>query len=213
MILAILAGFFLVIAGVTFLLWQPPSSTTGSTVALAAHLAEQQTANLLYVVSVFLSGVLFLPVILILTIRLNSKRPNAAIVAGTLFGLGYTLEIVATLASLAQWAIAVPEAAQGDPLGIKLLQTLTLQYLAVDFSGVGLVYVAAIIYAVALWRLHRAASSLLVASTCLFVIGFAVFPLFPSLSSMIIAGSIVVYGLAYITLGQVAVNLGRDQKT
>ncbi len=213
MVLAILAGFLLIIAGVTFLLWQPPSSATGSTIAMAAHLAEQQTANLLYVVSVYLSGVLFLPVILTLTIRLYSKRPNAAIVAGTLFGLGYTLEIVATLASLAQWAMAVPEAARGDPLGIKLLQTLTLQYLAVDFSGVGLVYVAAIIYAVALWRLYRATSSLLLASTGLFVIGFAVFPLFPALSSTIIAGSIVVYGLAYITLGQVTVNLGRDQKT
>ena len=212
-ILAILAGFFLIIAGVTFLLWQPPSSATGSTIAMAAHLAEQQTANLLYVVSVYLSGVLFLPVIVMLTIRLYSKRPNAAIVAGTLFGLGYTLEIVATLASLAQWAMAVPEAAQGDPLGIKLLQTLTLQYLAVDFSGVALVYVAAIIYAVALWRLHRAASLLLLSSTGLFVIGFAVFPLFPALSSMITAGSIVVYGLAYIALGQVAVNLERGQKT
>ena len=50
MILAILAGFFLIIAGVTFLLWQPPSSATGSTVALANHLAEHQTANLLYVI-------------------------------------------------------------------------------------------------------------------------------------------------------------------
>jgi hypothetical protein len=213
MILAILAGFFLIMAGVTFLLWQPPSSTTGSTVAMAAHLAEHQTANLLYVISVYLSGVLFLPALLMLTIRLYSKRPNAAIVAGMLFGLGYTLEMVATLASLAQWVVAVPEAAQGDPLGIKLFQTLTLQYLAVDFSGVGLVYVAAIIYAVALWRLHRAASSLLLTSTGLLVIGFATVPLFPSLSSIFIAGSILIYGLAYIALGQVAVELGRDQKT
>ena len=42
MILVILAGFFLIIAGVTFLLWQPPSDATGSTVAMAAHLAEHQ---------------------------------------------------------------------------------------------------------------------------------------------------------------------------
>jgi hypothetical protein len=206
MILAILAGFFLIVAGVTFLLWQPPSSVTGSTFAMAAHLAEHQAANLLYVISVYLSGALFLPVLLMLTIRLYSKRPNAAIIAGSLFGLGYTLEIVATLASLAQWAIAVPEAARGEPLGVKIFQTLTLQYLAVDFSGVALVYVAAIIYAVALWRLHRAASSLLLTSTGLLVIGFAVVSLFPALSLTIIARSIVVYGLAYIALGQVTVN-------
>lgn len=56
MILAMLAGFFLIIAGVTFLLWQPPSSATGSTIAMADHLAEHRTANLLYVVSVYLSG-------------------------------------------------------------------------------------------------------------------------------------------------------------
>jgi hypothetical protein len=66
---------------------------------------------------------------------------------------------------------------------------------------------------VALWRLHRAASSLLLTSTGLLVIGFAVAPLFPALSSIIIAGSIMVYGLAYTALGQVAVTLGQDHKT
>ncbi len=212
MILAVLAGFFLAIAGVTFLLWQPPSTAAASTVAAAAHLSSHQTANLLYVISVFLSGVLFLPVILILSIRLYSKRPNAAIVAGGLFGLGTTLEIVATMASLSQWVFAVPEAAKGDPLGIKLYQTLNLQYLAVDFGGVGLIYVAAVIYAATLWRLHRASSILLLISIALLLVGFIAVPLVPSISSIITSGSIVLYGVAYVALGRATVRLESSQE-
>ncbi len=101
----------------------------------------------------------------------------------------------------------MPDAAKGDPLGIKFYQTLTLQYLAVDFSGVGLVYVAAVIYAVALWRLHRISSVLLISSTLLLLIGFSALPFVPSMSATISAGSIVVYGVAYVALGHSAVKL------
>ncbi len=213
MLLAVLAGFFLATSGVTFLLWQPPSTVAGSTVAAAAHLSDHRMANLLYVLSVFLSCVLFLPVILDLTIRLYSKRPNAAIVAGGLFGLGTALEIVATMASLSQWVFAVPEATKGDPLGITLYQTLNLQYLAVDFGGVVLIYGAGVIYATTLWRLHRASSMLLLTSTGLLLIGFIAVPLVPPISSVIMAGSIVVYGVAYVTLGRATVGLESCQKT
>lgn len=204
MALAALAGFFLIISGLTFMLWQESlSSTTDSTVPTAAIL--------LYAISVCLSTVLLLPVILMLSIRLYSKRPNSAIIAGTFLGLGCILDTVATLASLGR-TIAMPKDAQGDPLGNELFQSLTIQYLAVDSGAVGLVYVAAIIYAIDLWRLHRVASSLLLTSTGMIMIGFLISPLSPSLSSITAAGSIVVYGLAYIALGHVAVYLGQDQE-
>lgn len=208
-ILAVLAGFFLAIAGMTFLIWQPPSDAASSIVAIATYLSTHQMANFLYVISVLLSGVLFLPVILILTIRMYREHPNASIVASSLFGLGSILEITATMASLSQWAFAVPEAAQGDPLAIKLYQTLNVQYLAVDFTGVGLVYVAAVIYAAALWNIHRTSSMLLLVSIGLLLVGFAAMPLVPSIGPAITAGSIVVYGAAYIALGRAAVILGK----
>ena len=204
LILASIAGFFLAVAGVTFYFWQPPNSTAGSVIAMAAHLSDHRGANLLYVISVFLSVVLILPVVLMLSLRLYTRRPNAAIVAGSLFVFGNILEAVATLASLSQWAFAVPEAAKGDALGINLYQTIALQYLAVDFSGVGLIYIASIIYAVALWELHRPSSWLLIISIGLLIIGFAAVPVVPSISPILTAGSIVVYGLAYGSLGHLA---------
>ena len=51
MVLAVLAGFFLALAGVTFFFWQSPSSAAGSVVAMAAHLSDHQGANFLYVIS------------------------------------------------------------------------------------------------------------------------------------------------------------------
>ena len=207
MVLAVLAGFFLVLAGVTFLLWQSPSSVAGSVEAMAVHLSDHQKANFLYVISVFLSVVLILPVIVTLTIRLYPKRPNGAIIAGSFFVLGSILETVATLASLSQWAFAVPEASKGDPLGITLYKTLNFQYLAVDFCGVGLIYVAAVIYAFVLWKWHPPSSILLLLSIGLLFIGFAAVPIIPAISSFITAGSIVFYGIAYVALGRVAVKL------
>lgn len=206
-VLASIGGFFLAMAGVTFFFWQPPGIAAGSVIAIAAHLSDHQVASFLYVICVFLSAVLILPVVLILSIRLYSRRPNAAIVAGCLFVFGNILEAVATLASLSQWAFAVPDAAKGNTLGIRMYQTITFQYLAVDFSGVGLVYVAAVIYAVALWKVHRPSSWLLIISTGLLLTGFTAVPFVPSVSSLISSGSIVVYGAAYISLGRAAVTI------
>ena len=207
MILASAAGFFLAIAGVAFFFWQAPGSAAGSVEAMAAHLSDHQGTNLLYVVSVFLSIVLILPVVLILSIRLYARRPTAAIVAGSLFVFGNVLEAVATLASLSQWAFAVPDAAEGNTLGMKMYQTLTIQYLAVDFSGVGLLYVAAVIYTVTLWRVGRSSSWFLMISTGLLIIGFAAVPVVPSISPLLTSGSIIVYGMAYVALGRTAVKL------
>ena len=204
LILASIAGFFLAVAGVTFYFWQPPNSTAGSVIAMAAHLSDHRGANLLYVISVFLSVVLILPVVLMLSLRLYTRRPNTAIVAGRLFVFGNILEAVATLASLSQWAFAVPDAAKGDALGINLYQTIALQYLAVDFSGVGLIYVAAVVFAVALWKMHRPSSWFLIISTGLLIIGFAAVLIVPSISPILTAGSIFVYGMAYVALGHLA---------
>ena len=211
MLLAAFAGFFLALAGVTFLLWQPPSSATGSVEAMAVHLCDHQEANIVYAISVFLSVILILPVILILTFRLYPKHPNGAIVAGSFFVLGSILETVATLGSLSQWAFAVPEASKGNPLGITLYQTLNVQYLAVDFSGVGLIYVAAVIYAFILWRLHRPSSTLLLLSVGLLFMGFAAVPIIPSIGSFITAGSIVLYGITYVALGKAAIKLKSNE--
>jgi Ca2+/Na+ antiporter len=207
MILASAAGFFLAIAGVAFFFWQPPGNAAGSVEAMAAHLSDHQGTNVLYVVSVFLSIVLILPVVLILSIRLYARRPTAAVVAGSLFVFGNVLEALATLASLSQWAFAVPEAAKGDNLGIRLYQTLTFQYLAVDFSGVGLLYVAAVIYAVTLWRVHRSSSWFLIISIGLLIMGFVAVPIASSISPLLTSGSIIVYGMAYVALGRTAVKL------
>ncbi len=63
----------------------------------------------------------------------------------------------------------------------------------------------AIIYAVALWRLHWPSSWLLLASLVLFVLGFLAVLLLPAISTFLSAASIVVYGVAYIALGRATV--------
>jgi len=202
-VLAVLAGLLLIVAGVTIPLWMAVAGI--GDVQAAQILWDNQVANYLYTITVFLSCVLMAPVILVLSFRLYPSRRDFAVLGGVLFLFGLVLEAVGTMSSLARWPVAIPQALTGDATGLALYRTLTRLYLAVDFSGVALIYVAAIIYTIGLWRLHRLSAYLLVVSTALLVIAFGVPALY---STLVLAGSIVVYGVAYGALGQAAIQLG-----
>lgn len=198
--LAVVSGLLLAIAGASVPTWMAPPG--GADAGAAARLAESPIANLVYVLAVFASCALFAPVLIVLTMRLHRLRPTGALVGAAVFGFGLLLESAATTGSLARLTMAA-DAAAGDVVALALFQTLTVQYLAVDFAGVGLIYVAAVVYAVTLWRVHRATSWALIVSTALLFLGFAVSPL----ALPFLAASIVVYGVAYVLLGVVAVRL------
>ena len=200
MALATVAGLMLMVAGGSVLFWMAPPGAPDS--VTAARLAEGSSANIVYALTVLASCALIAPVLLVLAMRLHPLRPTGTMVGAVLFGLGLVLECVGTMGSLARLPVAA-RAAAGDAGALMLFQALTVQYLAVDFSGVGLLYIAGIVYAVALWMVHRPTFWLLVASTALLFLGFAI----PSLALPFLAASIVVYGLAYVLLGLVAVRL------
>lgn len=199
-VLAASAGLLLAIAGVSVLFWMAPIGAPD--VVAAAALAAGSGANVLYAMAVLVSSVLLAPVLLVLTMRLYSVRPAGALVGVALFGFGLVLECVGTMGSLARIPVTA-RAAAGDPGALGLFQALTVQYLATDFAGVALLYVGGIVYAGTLWRVHRATSWMLIASTVLLFLGFAV----ATLALPFLAASIVVYGAAYALLGIVAVRL------
>ncbi len=205
--LALFAGVSLIVAGVTIPLWM---ATPGiGDVQAAQILSDNQVANWIHALTVLLSCVLIAPVIVMLCVRLYRPRPALALFGGTTFLLGLVLEAVGTMSSLARHGGAMVGAAEGNLVWLTLYRSLTTLYLAVDFSGVALIYVAGLLLAVALWRLHRLASYLLGLSIILLVVAGLV-PAFFSLT--VLAGSITVYGLAYGSLGYAAVDAPRTAR-
>jgi len=206
MALAILAGLFLAVAGVLFPLAVLPGGVT--TQATAQYLAGSQGASLLYVAAVLLSNLLFLPVLVLLTIRLYFKRPGTAIGAGVMIALAILLETIAVLVSLARWS-SIPAAAGGDKTAISLFETIQALFLAIDLPGVLLFYAGAAIYALGLRRMHRPSAVILAVSIALLIAGGLLMAKSPAASTLLTAASIIVYGLGYMALGRLATILGR----
>jgi hypothetical protein len=207
-----LAGFFLFIAGLMFFMGAvaPGDMDAGDQIA---RLAQNRTANFVYVASVYLCYVLIIPIIVLLTIHLYPYRPIGAVFAGTLLCLGGGIEMAGTLASLSQWVYVIPEGLQGNAAAIGLFQTLTLQFLLLDFGGVALVYVAAIFFAILLWRVHRLTCYLLLLSVFLLLIGIPLAKLAHGAGAILPALSIMAYAAACPGFGLAVSKLSKENSS
>ncbi len=209
LVMSVLSGLFLVLVGVLFPLAiplepRPPLLT-------AYLLNSRQAINFVYVMGVVLSNVLFSPLLVILTARLYRRRQATAIVAGSFMAFAIILETIAVLLSLARWSWVIPAAARDDPSALLAFDTFQLLWLMVDLPGAFLFYVAGAIYAIGLWRLHPTSSLLLSGSVVFFLAAGIVSIFSPAIGGAIVAGSIVTFGIAYIALGQLIIELGNAQ--
>jgi uncharacterized membrane protein len=136
-----------------------------------------------------------------LTIQSYRKKPVISIISGSVFSLAIVLQTIATLSSLSRWGYAIPESLKGDQFAMKIFESLQSLYLAIDLPGAILFYIAAIIYAFVFWYKNRVTSLLLITSTVLLLFGGIMSSINPSLSLILSGGSIIIYGIAYITIG------------
>jgi len=202
LVMSWIAGAALFVAGIAFLRGVAPSNETDTAIQIT-RLAENQLSNFVYVAAVYVCYVLFIPVVVILTIRLYAVRPIGSVIAGTFFCLGGGVEMTATLASLSRWVYVIPEGAKGNAAAIGHFQTLTMQFLILDFAGVALVYAAAILYAILLWGMHRPTSYLLLLSTAVLLVGIPATLVSPDLGMVLSILSILTYAVACVCLGYV----------
>ncbi len=206
-VLSVLSGALLVLVGILFPLAIPLEPRAPLLVAYT--LAARQTINYVYVGAVVLSNLLFSPLLVLLTIRLYRQRQGTAIIAGSFLGFALVLETVAVLISLSRWQWLIPVAAKGEPNVLLLFETFQTLWLMLDLPGALLFYVAGVIYAIGLWRLHQTTALLFTASAAFFVAAGAVSLVTPAIGGALLTGSIVVYGIAYIALGQLIIELGK----
>ncbi len=207
--LAVASGLLLALVGILFPLVvplepRPPLLT-------AYLLAGRQTISYVYVGAVVLSNIIFSPLLVLLTIRLYRHRQGTAIIGGSLLAFGILLETIAVLVSLARWSWLIPVGAKGEPNVLLLFETFQTLWMMLDLPGALLFYIAGAIYAVGLWRLHPTTAMLLAASGGFFLIAGAVSIAFPAIGGALVAGSIVIYGIAYMAIGQFVVELGKSE--
>ncbi len=207
--LSIASGLLLALVGILFPLAIPLEPRLP--LLLANALAARQTISYAYVGAVVLSNLLFSPLLVLLTIRLYRRLQATAIIAGSLLAFGIVLETIAVLISLARWSWLIPIGAKGDPNVLLLFETFQTLWMMLDLPGALLFYVAGAIYAVGLWRMHQTTAMLLAASVGFFLIAGAFSTIYPAIAGALLTGSIVIYGIAYISLGQLIIELGKPE--
>jgi len=208
LVISWLAGVALFVAGIAFF-YGPATSNNGDITIQIARLAENRLSNFAYVGAVYICYILFIPLVVLLTAHLYSFRPIGSVIASTLFCLGGAVEMAATLSSLSRWVYAIPEGAKGNASAIGLFQTLTVQFLILDFAGVALVYAAAIIYAILLWKMNRPTSYLLLISTFLLLVGIPATLISAQFGMFLSMLSILTYAAACVGVGYVVRKLVR----
>lgn len=194
--LSFLAGLLLIISGMSFYLWMPPSGLPA--VSQALYLLDHKAENMVYVFSTVLSNILIIPVILLMTAQLYRRDHAAAVISGGFMGFAVLMQTVATLFSLARWTSAVPDAALNNPGGVRLFKTLEAIYLFIDLPGAVMFYAAAVLLVFILRKIYFPAAVFLFLSVILFIAGLAVMSLNPGLSLLFTSASICAYGFAYI---------------
>ncbi len=209
LILAALAGIFLSISGILFPIAIPSEPLSAG--ELAHMLQANRLACMIHAGTVLLSGVVFLPVLVQLAVRLYPLRPGTAIAGSSILGVAIFLQTVAVLLSLARWNKVVPLAASGNPEGLLLLDTLQMLWLAVDLPGTALFYVASTVLTVGLWSLDTKAAWSLGISTALFIGAFLASFISPGVGTALAAASIFMYGFSYMMLGYLTTRLPDDR--
>jgi hypothetical protein len=179
----------------------------GTSVALAQYLADHQATGVTYGLAVLLSNALVAPVFIVFLRRLGSRHFKVAAMVAPVLALGLVLESIAVVIWLALWPVAIPGTAAGDSMAIGLFDTLRFLFLGFDLPGASLFSIAAVVLARAVWDEDRHLAGSLATSVALFVVSAVVAIAWQAAASFLVAASIVVYGDAYVRLGQAATRM------
>jgi hypothetical protein len=207
-ILATLSGLGLVFAGLTYILWAPQKNTTLAQQAF--YLLGYKRENYLYILSIVLSSIGIIPVIIIMTVKLARKNYVSSIVAGSFFIVGCIMKIIASLASLSRWGYGIYESARGDFLASRIFDTLQVLYVAIDTPASVAINAAGLFYIFIFWNKHRFASLLILFSIIIFIAGLILGKANPQMSIIFNGGSLMVFGIAYISIGDLTDRLFSD---
>ena len=199
------AGIFLSIAGVTFFLWQPPAELMQDIQLKAQYMNDRILANFVYVFSVVLSCLLFIPVLICLIIRGNKHYPNTIVAGGTIILLGFLFDMIANLYSLSFWGAAIPESIKGEQFGFVLFKSIESAFLALDFCAVALVYGGAFIFGIGFRKEFKSTSIPMLLSVVFFFMAIISGFYSRTFSIVFMVASFIVYGIGIIGTGLIAI--------
>lgn len=205
MFLSILSGVLLSFAGIFFFFWQPPPEIMGNIPLKAQHMVENFDFNILYIISTVGCCFFFLPVAVTVLIRLNKIYANTIILGTTFLIIGFLLDGIANLYSISWWTEAIPSSVSGDEIGKMLFNTIETGFLALDFTAVAFVYLAALVYGIGFLRSQKLIGYPMMLSFIFFIAAF-VFGFYFRIGMIIfMISSFISYGLGLIGLGWICV--------
>lgn len=209
--LAICAGLLLIISTIASGIWQPPIGQAKTASFIAHYLQIHWVANITYIITLFFSSIIIIPVIINTTILLFKVRPNSAIIAGSFFCMGIMLQIIATLGTLSRWIHAIPQSMNNNTTGVMLFETLNTSYVAINFPALLLIYSAAAVWVISFWNIHRMLATWL--AICLLIIVAGIPSLFVARGSFLyfVLGSVMAYAMAYIYFGRVSSKISTEE--
>ncbi len=147
----------------------------------------------------------FLPVSILFTVRQYRVNPYALVLAGSLFGISFLIEIINSLPLIALGSYPGQLASISSDTLLYLRQVEMLRFLSYDVAGFTLAYVAIFIYAIVYFRYQRWLSYTIIASIVLFIANVPCLWFAPNAAVILMAMSIFAFAPVPIFLARMAI--------
>jgi len=155
---------------------------------------------------VLLYAFAFLPVSVLFTVKRYRRNPYALVLAGSLIGASFLIEIFNNLPLVALGIYPGKLAYVSTDILLYLRQVETIKYLSYDVAGFTLAYVAVFVYALVYSTSHRLLSSTMIGSIVLFIANVPCLWFAPSLAVILMSMSIFALAPVPIFLARMATN-------
>ncbi len=155
---------------------------------------------------VLLYAFAFLPVSILFTVKRYRTNPYALVLAGSLIGASFLIEIFNNLPLVAIGIYPGKLASIPSDVLLYLRQVETIRYLSYDIAGFTLAYVAVFVYAMVYSRSHRLVSCTMIGSIVLFIANVPCLWFAPNLAVILMAMSIFALAPIPVFLARMATN-------
>jgi hypothetical protein len=205
LVLGVLAAIGLVGYGLSYILVMPKISPDGFVpqtldigTSTSSHFGTIQAAFvLLYAFS-------FLPVSIMFTIRRYSSNPRPLVLACSLAGISFLIEIINNLPLIAAGIYPGKLESISPNILLYLQQVEMIRYLSYDVAGFSLAYAAIFIYAIVYFQSHRWISYTIIGSIVLFFANVPCLWFAPNAAVILMAMSIFAFAPVPIFLARMA---------
>ena len=205
-IFGIIAGIMIMISGIQFVQWVVPFDIIESK-AQALHVFNHIKEGIIYTILMNGSYLLFLPIALLLTIKLYCRKPILSLLCISLFLFGMIADFIGSVPYLTQAAYILPECKKNNIDAINLFSSFYLPMRLFAMVGTGLSFLSFLLWGINLIFSNKITGIFLILTFLSMVLAGIFTPFSSELALFAVGSSFFLFGISQICVSFIVPSL------